>query len=65
MYSLTHNLIYNLNDIIGLIVFALLYVGVEIIDTQAWTSKRDKEAVKQERRYWEWYDIKGYGLKQV
>ena len=65
MYSLIHNFMYNLDPFVNIFIAYFVWVCVEIIDAQERAIERDLESLKQEQRYWEWFDIKHYRLRQV
>jgi hypothetical protein len=65
MYSLIHNFMYNLDPFVKFFIAYFVWVCIEIIKALARATGRDLECLKQERRYWEWFDIKQYRLRQV
>ncbi len=65
MFSLIHNFMYRVDPIVNLLIVYSVWVCIEIIKALARAIGRDLESLKQERRYWEWFDIKHYGLRQV
>ena len=65
MYSLIHNFMYNVDPFVNFFIAYFVWVCVEIIKAQAHAIERDLENLKLEQRYWEWFDTKHYGLRQV
>ena len=65
MFSLIHNSWYQLDPVISFFLAYLVWVGFEIIKALARAYVRELEARKQEDRYWEWFAVKDYGLRQV
>jgi len=65
MYSLIHNFMYNLDPFVNLYIAYFVWVCIEIINAQERAIGRDLENLKQEQLYWEWFDIKHYGLRRV
>ena len=65
MYSLIHNFMYRVDPFVTFFIAYFAWVCIEIVKALARGIGRELEDLKQERRYWEWFEIKHYGLKQV
>jgi len=65
MYSLIHNFMYILDPFVNFYIAYFVWVCIEIVKAQSRAMARDLENLKQEQRYWEWFELKEYGLRQV